>query len=112
MMEYVELNSGMKIKCDVSTGTPRPWVPPSMRRKVFDIVYGLSHPSRKRTMKLIKEKYIWDSISTDVKSWATTCIPCQKSKVTRRTESGIGTFAQPKWRFGHIHINMVGPLPM
>ena len=76
------------------------------------MVHGLSHPSRKTTIKLLKQKYIWDSISADVKTWSTACIPCQKSKVTRHTETGFGKFAQPNRRFGHIHVDIVGPLPL
>ena len=102
---------GPTILCDTSTGTPRPWVPPSFRKTVFDIVHGLAHPSRRATVKLLKKKYIWDSISADVKTWATSCIACQKAKITRHTETGFGKFAQPNRRFGHIHVDIVGPLP-
>ncbi|XP_066970160.1 uncharacterized protein [Macrobrachium rosenbergii] len=36
---------------------------------------------------------------------------CQTSKVGRHTESGVGEFPQPKRRFGHIHVDVVEPLP-
>ena len=111
VLENVQLPDGPSILCDTSTGTPRPWVPPSLRKKIFEMIHGLSHPSRKTTIKMIKEKYLWDSISSDVRIWSTTCIPCQTSKITRHTESGIGKFHQPDRRFGHIHVDIVGPLP-
>ena len=111
VLQQVQFPDGTAITCDVSTGTPRPWVPPALRKKVFDIIHGLSHPSRKTTTKLIKEKYLWDSIAADVRTWSTACIPCQTSKITRHTESGIGEFHQPDRRFGHIHVDIVGPLP-
>ena len=38
-------NSNVSLLCDVSTGRPRPIVPISWRRRVFDAIYGLSHPS-------------------------------------------------------------------
>ena len=110
-LENVTVPEGPTILCDTSTSTPRPWVPPKFRKAVFDIVHGLSHPSRRATVKLLKQKYIWDSIAADVKSWATACVPCQRSKVNRRTETGIGRFQQPNRRFGHIHVDVVGPLP-
>ena len=110
-LQLIKLPDGPSILCDTSQDTPRPWIPPSMRRTVFDMVHGLAHPSRRTTVKIIKKKYIWDSIAADVKTWATTCIPCQKSKITRHTETGIGQFAQPNRRFGHIHVDVVGPLP-
>ena len=111
-LEGIEMPDGPTIICDISTGTPRPWVPPAFRRTVFDMIHGLSHPSRKTTIKLLKKKYIWDSITADVRTWATACIPCQKSKIIRHTETGFGKFAQPNRRFGHIHVDIVGPLPL
>ncbi|XP_066958848.1 uncharacterized protein [Macrobrachium rosenbergii] len=35
----------------------------------------------------------------------------QTSKVGRHTESGVGDFPQPGRHFGHIHVDLVGPLP-
>ena len=61
---------------------------------------------------MVKSKYLWETIAADVKAWSTACIPCQKSKVIRHTESGIGKFSQPDRRFGHIHVDIVGPLPI
>lgn len=112
VFEQIKFPEGPSILCDTSTGTPRPWVPPTLRKRIFDMVHGLSHPSRKTTIKMLKEKYIWDSISKDVRTWATACIPCQKSKIVRHTESGIGKFHQPSRRFGHVHVDIVGPLPL
>uniref|UniRef100_A0A1X7TYD1 Integrase catalytic domain-containing protein n=1 Tax=Amphimedon queenslandica TaxID=400682 RepID=A0A1X7TYD1_AMPQE len=37
-------HSTHSIFCDVSHGTPRPVVPPTFRRAVFDALHGLSHP--------------------------------------------------------------------
>ena len=62
-------------------------------------------------MKLITEKFVWPGVKKDSREWARTCTSCQTSKVGRHTESGVGTFPQPKRRFGHIHVDIVGPLP-
>ena len=109
--ETVQFSDGIKILCDVSTGRPRPWIPEKFRRQVFDAVHGLAHPSRRSTARLMKEKFIWDSISKDAKNWTRACISCQRAKIHRHTESGIGSFPQPNRRFGHIHVDIVGPLP-
>ena len=105
-------DQGRTLLCDVSTNRPRPFIPSALRRKVFDIIHGLSHPSGRSTAKLISEKFVWHGINRDVRNWARCCIPCQTSKVTRHTESGIGNFPQPKRRFGHLHVDIVGPLPV
>ncbi|KAK3871584.1 hypothetical protein Pcinc_023272 [Petrolisthes cinctipes] len=39
-------DSNTSIFCDVSTGRPRPWIPSSLRRHIFNLIHGLSHPSR------------------------------------------------------------------
>ncbi|XP_064087492.1 uncharacterized protein LOC135202167 [Macrobrachium nipponense] len=54
---------------------------------------------------------MWHSIRRDSWEQARNCITCQSSKTGRHTESRIGSFPQPRRRFGHIHIDVVGPLP-
>ena len=39
--------------CDVSSGKARPLVPETWRRRIFDAIHGLSHPSVRATKKLI-----------------------------------------------------------
>ena len=53
---------GVTLLCDMSTGHPRPIVPATWRRKVFDIVHGLSHPSVHSTRKLIAAKFVWNGL--------------------------------------------------
>ncbi|XP_068246464.1 uncharacterized protein [Palaemon carinicauda] len=96
--------AGVTILWDTSTGRPRPWIPASCRRKIFDIIHGLSHPSGRSTARLLSEKFIWPGIKKDAREWAKTCINCQTSKISRHTESGIGDFPQPKRCFGHLHL--------
>ena len=103
--------AGSTIICDTSTGRPRPWVPPTMRRQVFQCIHGISHPSARSTTQLLRQKFVWNGLAKDAKAWSRTCVPCQASKVHRHTESGVGTFHQPERRFAHIHVDVVGPLP-
>ena len=42
---------GTMLLCDVSTGQPRPVVPSSWRRRIFDSVHSLSHPGRKPSQR-------------------------------------------------------------
>ncbi|ROT85274.1 hypothetical protein C7M84_018261 [Penaeus vannamei] len=102
---------GRTILCDVSTGRPRPLIPKSFRRKIFNLIHGLSHPSGRTTARLMKDKFIWHGMNKDIKQWARCCVACQMSKVSRHTESGTGEFRQPMRRFGHLHVDVVGPLP-
>lgn len=47
--------SGNTLLCDTSTGHPRPVVPASFRKTVFDVIHGLSHPSIRTTQKLLAD---------------------------------------------------------
>ena len=100
-----------QLLCDTSTGRPRPFVPKSFRRKIFDMIHSLSHPSIRATVQLVTDKFVWHSMKKDITVWTRTCINCQRSKIHRHTKSSLGSFPQPTRRFGHIHVDVVGPLP-
>ncbi|CAB3228207.1 unnamed protein product [Arctia plantaginis] len=98
--------------CDVSTNTPRPYVPQELRHRVFESLHSFSHPGTKATAKLVAERYVWPGIRKDCRTWTQACLACQRSKVSRHTLSPVGTYKLPRARFAHIHIDLVGPLPM
>ena len=85
--------------------------PVSWRRKIFDLIHGLSHPSIRATRKLISSKFIWKGMNSQVGSWAKTCVQCQSSKIHTHIKSPLETFNVPHRRFDHIHVDLVGPLP-
>ena len=98
--------------CDVSSGRARPIVPETWRRRVFDAVHGLSHPSGKSTKKLVSSRFVWPTASTDVAHWASTCVTCQRTKVQTHIQTPLQAFKTPERRFQHIHVDLVGPLPV
>ncbi|XP_010783119.1 uncharacterized protein, partial [Notothenia coriiceps] len=104
-------DSGAKLWCDVSTGQPRPLVPAAWRRPVFEAVHNLSHPGRKPSVKLFSQKIVWQGLKKDVKSWVNSCVACQRAKVHRHTRAPFELFAVPEWRFDHVNVDLVGPLP-
>ena len=122
-LQTLETSSSLRLKalplacsagtiiCDVSNASPRPYVPPSFRRAVFDSLHCLSHPGIRATQKLITERFVWPNINKDVRQWARTCQRCQESKIHRHVSAPLGTFLSPDARFDHLHIDIVGPLP-
>ena len=102
--------SPVPLLCDVSTGTPRPYVPEAFRRPVFDSLHSISHPGIKATQRLITARYVWPAISKNVRAWTRCCHECQRSKVHRHTSAPLSKFMPPDARFDHIHIDLVGPL--
>ena len=99
------------LTCDLSTGIPRPFVPQSFRRIVFNSLHSLSHPGVRATERLVTARYVWPNIKADVRKWARTCVQCQRSKVQRHTVTPLSTFSTPDARFDIIHLDLVGPLP-
>lgn len=111
-LKRLSLTPETMVYCDVATGKIRPFVPKPCRRQVFNAIHGLAHPGAKTTAKLIKDRFVWPAMDKDCKEWARACINCQRAKVTRHVFSPTGNFALPTGRFEHVHIDLVGPLPI
>ncbi|KAJ2948691.1 hypothetical protein O0L34_g7947 [Tuta absoluta] len=90
----------------------RPFVPKPLRERVFKSLHGLSHPGANATAKLVSERFVWPEVKKDCRSWVSTCLACQRSKVTRHTSAPLGNFGLPAARFKYVHIDLVGPLPL
>jgi len=99
------------ILCDVSTVRPRPIVPSSWQRAVFEAVHNLSHPGVRATRALIARKFVWHGFNKQISEWVRSCIPCQSAKILRHTKSPVQDIPVPERRFEHVHIDIVGPLP-
>ncbi|XP_039304381.1 uncharacterized protein K02A2.6-like [Solenopsis invicta] len=99
------------IYCDCSSELIRPYVPKSLRKRIFDVVHGLAHPSGRSTAKQLLHKFIWPSLKKDVKEWTRTCLPCQRSKISRHTKNVPVRIEIPDQRFQHVHLDLIGPLP-
>ncbi|XP_067615063.1 uncharacterized protein [Eurosta solidaginis] len=100
------------ISCETSGETPRPFVPSNLRKTVFDILHGIAHPGTIATRRLIVKKYYWPNMNKDINIWSKECLNCQKSKVYRHTKSPVVKIQIRKNRFEHIHLDIVGPLPI
>lgn len=98
--------------CDTEAAIPRPFVTQPYRKKVYESLHGLSHPGVKATTKLIMQRFVWPGIQKDCRKWSQACLQCQQSKITRHNKAQTGTFQTPTQRFEHIHIDIVGPMPV
>ena len=56
------------VLCDISTGNPRSRVPSGMGRKVFNTLYGPSHPWLRATLKLISSLFVWPEMNVGVRN--------------------------------------------
>ena len=46
------------LRCDMSTGTPRPYVPPNIQRPLFYHFHSLSYPGVRATQRLLTSRYV------------------------------------------------------
>ena len=102
---------GPRLLCDVSRHRPRPVVPAAFRKQVFETLHGLSHPSVRRTVRHVKDHFVWHGIDKDVWQWAQQCISCQSSKVHRHIRAPLEDYSVPTHRLQHVNVDLVGPLP-
>ena len=98
--------SDSEVVCDVSSANPRPFIPASFRRLIFDSVHQLSHPGIRSTCQLLASRFVWPGMNKDVGDWVRGCIPCHRAKVYRHTRAPVSTF-QPPHRFDPVHIDLV-----
>ena len=103
--------SDASVICDMSTGTPRPFVPSTFREQVFTRLHALSHPGSRASQRLVTSRFVWPGINSDVRKWARQCIQCQRSKVHRHNVTPLSRFPTTHHIFTNIHIDLVGPLP-
>ncbi|XP_072133508.1 protein NYNRIN-like isoform X1 [Mobula birostris] len=98
--------------CYVATGQPRPIVPAAWRRQVFESIHNLAHPSIRTTVRLVTNRFVWHGLRKQVCEWAKTCMQCQTAKVQWHTKAPPQRFEPTHRRFNHIHVDIVGPLPV
>lgn len=101
-----------ELYCDDGDRTLRPYVTKEMRKQVFQSLHSLSHPGANASIKLVTDRYVWPGIKKDCRELARTCLPCQKAKVSRHVSAPLGTYRLPRARFMHIHIDLIGPMPV
>ena len=67
--------------CDVSMGRPRPLVPVSMRRVVFESIHSLAHPGIRASQRMLTSRYVWSGCARDINTWCRECQQCARAKV-------------------------------
>jgi cleavage and polyadenylation specificity factor subunit 1 len=96
----------------MSAGKARPSVPAPLRLQVFKSVHDLSHPGTKTTAKVVSQRFVWPGVQKDCRTWARARQSCQRCKVSRHIVTPLADFTPPAAYFLHVHIDLVGPLPV
>lgn len=101
----------VSVYCELSGESIRPFIPVSLREKVFHQIHDPAHPSGKVTDRMIRQRYVWPDMHRDIGKWCKNCIDCQQSKISRHVKVLPEHFSAPDGRFDQVHIDIVGPLP-
>ena len=78
--------STKQLLCDCTGNRIRPFITERFRNAALQATHQLSHPGTRTTAKLMTERFVWPSIRKDSIVFARSCLPCQRSKVTRHTQ--------------------------
>uniref|UniRef100_A0AAG5DRP6 RNA-directed DNA polymerase n=1 Tax=Anopheles atroparvus TaxID=41427 RepID=A0AAG5DRP6_ANOAO len=103
--------SKKQLLCDSNGDLIRPFITKRFRDAALRATNQLSHPGTRATAKLMTDRFVWPSIRKDSVAFARSCLQCQRSKVTRHTQSPVSRYSAPDSRFSHINIDIVGPFP-
>ena len=97
--------------CHICEEVARPFIPISMRRRVFHLTHDIAHPSAARTVKLIIKRFFWPNMKKNITCWSKACEACQAAKVHRHNIAPVITMVPASEKFGSVHVDYVGPLP-
>lgn len=84
----------------------------TFHKRIINTTHGLSHPSARVTKRMIAQQFVWPNMQKQITQWIKTCLPCQRSKIHRHNVRCPEHIQVPDDRFHHIHIDIVGPLPI
>lgn len=98
--------------CELREDAIIPYVPEVLRKKIFDVVHGLAHPSVRATRQQIRQKFVWPGMNKQIAQWTRSCLSCQTAKIQRHVKTIPEKIATPDERFRHIHMDLIGPLPI
>ena len=104
------LQKDLVIKCDTSTYHPRPFLPQSQRKSIFNELHNISHPGQRASLRLIKSRYFWPEMNKNIIQWTRECTNCQSAKIYRHVKTDPTPLDIPSTRFETVHIDLVGPL--
>ncbi len=103
---------GASLLCDFSAGVPRSLIPVVDRQKVFNAFHNLAHAGTRATRCLIAARAVWRGMNSDVAAWVWDCQACCRGKVTAQPAAPVQSIAVPAKQFSHVHLDLVGPLPV
>ena len=60
----------------------------------------------------MKRRVVWSCMSRGVTQWVKDSQSCARAKVTSQPAAAVQPIPVPQQRFSHIHVDILGPLPV
>ena len=79
---------------------------------ILEQFHSLSHPGVKSTINLIRSRFVWPKIATDIKQWVRECVKCQQAKIQRHVKPPVHFDLPVNERFQAIDVDIVDPFPL
>ena len=85
------------ILCDVKAGHSRPYIPPSLRKRLFTHFHNLSHPGRRATTKLISNRFVWPNMHIDIKKLDSNLLELSEEQNKQTHKVSSRTIQKTRW---------------
>jgi len=82
------------------------WIPSSQRELAFKFAHCQTHPRRRETKRLCKERYFWKGLPADVERFYKRYPICFQEN-NRRPRLALRPFQVPERKFAIVHIDLV-----
>merc|ERR1712030_194244 len=80
----MEIKEVQGVVCDIRHSLCRPVVPQVLRKRVYDQIHNLAHPGAKRTLNLIRMRFVWPNMCKQIKNWAKKWEVAKKKKKKKK----------------------------
>ena len=82
----------------------------SIIRNFHDTPFG-AHQGQKRTIELLKKRYYWPKMKSDIEEYISKCISCNERKTGKLPLAPLQNFGPVLEPFELVSMDLVGPLP-
>lgn len=78
------------LDCVKRRGLTLRYAPPSARVRIMQHAHdGHGHPGRRKTLRLVNERYFWQTLAFDVAHFVSACRVCQEVKISNQPRLGL-----------------------
>ncbi len=115
--EFVICKDILHRKTTDKDGTPyfQVVLPKNRRQQILRIAHSTpmaGHTGSKATKHKIMRNFFWPNMSTDIKAYCQSCVPCQKTAKKTLPQAPLQTTPTFTTPFARVALDVVGPLPL